>query len=148
MTIRLIIRWSPPKWRLRSAPWTTWGFDALGDYLSQLRPTLPHGWHFPRSSPDARHFQSARPATWDLRAATAAALGRVHCGLLGHDSAVIVGDRNMALRCRRCRWKSSGWDLDADENKPLPRPKVARAGARAPGTIDNQTSGPGQTVFG
>ena len=148
MTVRLIIRWSPPKWRLPSAIVPTWDVHALGPYLSQFRPTLPHGWHFRDALPHAWHFQSVLPTTWDLRAATAAALRRVHCALLGHDSEIVVGDRNMALRCRRCRWKSSGWSLDADENKPLPGGEATPVGARVPGTINNRTSPPRQTVFG
>jgi hypothetical protein len=70
VTMRLIIRWSPPAW----------------------------------------HFHFSPPAAW---------LDRLRCGLLGHDNEIVVGERIVALRCRRCSWRSSGWHLDRRVSKPV-----------------------------
>ena len=63
-----------------------------------------------RWSPPARHFHFALAT---------ARLDRLRCGLLGHDEELVVGERIIALRCRRCSWRSSGWHLDCPVRKPV-----------------------------
>jgi hypothetical protein len=60
------------------------------------------------SPPTWRHRLSRTP-TWH---------DRLRCALLGHDDEIAVGERVMALRCRRCDWRSAGWDLDLRVNAP------------------------------
>ena len=51
------------------------------------------------------------PPTWHFRASVRRLLDRLHCALLEHDNEIVIGEGNMALRCRRCGWRSSGWHL-------------------------------------
>jgi hypothetical protein len=43
----------------------------------------------------------------------------VRCALLGHDGEIVAGERLIALRCRRCGWRSPGWDLNPRVRKSL-----------------------------
>jgi hypothetical protein len=52
------------------------------------------------------------PPTWNF---SIAAVWRnyLRCMVLGHDDEIVAGDRVIALRCRQCGWRSSGWHLDS-----------------------------------
>jgi hypothetical protein len=65
-----------------------------------------------RWSPPAHDWQWPQLGAWQ---------SRLHCALLGHDDEIVVGERVMALRCRRCRWRSSGWQLDQRPHMPPSR---------------------------
>ena len=62
-----------------------------------------------RWSPPAWHFDFS---------AAAARLDRLRCALLGgHDDELVVDERVIALRCRRCSWRSPGWQLDSPRSR-------------------------------
>jgi hypothetical protein len=55
-----------------------------------------------RWSAPSWHFQFAAAAAWR---------DRVRCVVLGHDDEIVPGDGIIALRCKRCRRRSPGWQL-------------------------------------
>jgi hypothetical protein len=88
--MQLVIRWSPPPRPFRS-----------------FRPVR-----------SLRSFRSFRVG-WPFAALRVRSpFERVHCMFFGHDSVLDVEKRSLALRCRRCTWRSAGWQLDAPGKQP------------------------------
>ena len=57
---------------------------------------------------------------------------RLRCAIFGHDDEIMVGERLMALHCRRCQWRSAGWHLDARIRRPLQHERARSAAPRVP----------------
>ena len=74
-----------------------------------------------RWSPPDRHVHFSLAAVRHFHFSLAAArLDRLRCALLGgHDDELVVDERVIALRCRRCSWRSPGWHLDCPVRKPV-----------------------------
>ena len=56
-----------------------------------------------RWSAPSWHFRFPDAAAWQ---------DRLSCMLLGHDDDIVIAQRSIALRCKRCRRCSPGWQLD------------------------------------
>jgi hypothetical protein len=71
------------------------------------------------------------PPTWNF---SVAAVWRnyLRCMVLGHDGEIVAGDGVIALRCRQCGWRSSGWHLDPRVNRPLRSRHAATPAPRVP----------------
>jgi hypothetical protein len=81
------------------------------------------------------------PPLWPCRWSRMPAwLDRLHCALLGHDKEIVVAERVMALRCRKCAWRSPGWQLDHRVRKPLRARNDAYTAARLPVTWPRTTT--------
>lgn len=51
----------------------------------------------------------------DVSRAAAGGRNRLRCALLGHDDEVVIGKHIIALQCRACRRRSTGWQLDGHD---------------------------------
>lgn len=71
----------------------------------------------------ARPFHLDRTPGW---------VDRLHCALTGHDDEIVLGQRVIALGCRRCNWRSAGWRLDRGAAGLLPSRRTSLPKLRLP----------------